>query len=158
MKLGDGDLNPLLLLLFRLVVGLYNVLAFWPSYILSLVSGSGGGCLGSEEERAERVKAFSVGGRPEGPYRAVKATKRLVSLLQPGVDTLDKVFEFAAARFPERDCLGTREVISEEDEQQSNGKVFKKVSSDASRGGHTAYSKDLRELSLSTRQQLPNIQ
>ncbi|TMS07380.1 Long-chain-fatty-acid--CoA ligase 3 [Larimichthys crocea] len=43
------------------------------------------------------------------------------------MDTLDKMFEYAAKRFPHRDCLGTREVISEEDEQQGNGKVFKKV-------------------------------
>uniref|UniRef100_A0A7N8WSW4 long-chain-fatty-acid--CoA ligase n=1 Tax=Mastacembelus armatus TaxID=205130 RepID=A0A7N8WSW4_9TELE len=76
---------------------------------------------------SKRVKARSVLGRPEGPYRAVRATKRLVTSMHPGVDTLDKMFEYAATRFPHRDCLGTREVISEEDEQQSNGKVFKKV-------------------------------
>ncbi|MEQ2171165.1 hypothetical protein GOODEAATRI_007914 [Goodea atripinnis] len=37
------------------------------------------------------------------------------------------MFEYAAMRFPYRDCLGTREVLSEEDELQPNGKVFKKV-------------------------------
>lgn len=37
------------------------------------------------------------------------------------------MFEYAAGKFPERDCLGTREVLSEEDELQPNGKVFKKV-------------------------------
>uniref|UniRef100_A0A4W5P802 long-chain-fatty-acid--CoA ligase n=1 Tax=Hucho hucho TaxID=62062 RepID=A0A4W5P802_9TELE len=74
-----------------------------------------------------RLKARSVTGRPAGPYRAMGATKRLVSSLHPGVDTLDKVFEDASRRFPDRDCLGTREVVMEEDERQSNGKVFKKV-------------------------------
>ncbi|MEQ2177709.1 hypothetical protein GOODEAATRI_006425, partial [Goodea atripinnis] len=82
---------------------------------------------GSEEERAKRPKARSVLGRPEGPYRAVSTTKRLLSSLHPGVDTLDKMFEYAAVRFPHRDCLGMREVVTEEDERQSNGKVFKKV-------------------------------
>uniref|UniRef100_A0A669BNW0 long-chain-fatty-acid--CoA ligase n=1 Tax=Oreochromis niloticus TaxID=8128 RepID=A0A669BNW0_ORENI len=72
-------------------------------------------------------KARSVLGQPEGPYRAVSSMKKLVTSLHPGVDTLDKMFEYAAMRFPHRDCLGTREVISEEDERQSNGKVFKKV-------------------------------
>uniref|UniRef100_A0A669CKJ9 long-chain-fatty-acid--CoA ligase n=1 Tax=Oreochromis niloticus TaxID=8128 RepID=A0A669CKJ9_ORENI len=74
-----------------------------------------------------RAKARSVLGQPEGPYRAVSSMKKLVTSLHPGVDTLDKMFEYAAMRFPHRDCLGTREVISEEDERQSNGKVFKKV-------------------------------
>uniref|UniRef100_A0A3Q4GMK3 long-chain-fatty-acid--CoA ligase n=1 Tax=Neolamprologus brichardi TaxID=32507 RepID=A0A3Q4GMK3_NEOBR len=76
---------------------------------------------------AKRAKARSVLGQPEGPYRAVSSMKKLVTSLHPGVDTLDKMFEYAAMRFPHRDCLGTREVISEEDERQSNGKVFKKV-------------------------------
>ncbi|XP_023138989.2 long-chain-fatty-acid--CoA ligase 3a [Amphiprion ocellaris] len=126
MKLKE-DLNPMLLLLFHLMVSIYTIITFLPSYLLSWVSQPDGGFYGSEEERAKRVKARSVEGCPEGPYRAVSATKRLVTSLHPGVDTLDKVFEYAATRFPHRDCLGTREVISEEDEQQSNGKVFKKV-------------------------------
>lgn len=57
----------------------------------------------------------------------MNSQQRLASLLHEGVDTLDKVFEYAVVHFPERDCLGTREVLSEEDEMQPNGKVFKKV-------------------------------
>ncbi|XP_045559892.1 fatty acid CoA ligase Acsl3 isoform X2 [Salmo salar] len=125
MKLKE-DLNPVLLLLFQVTVWLYSVLAFLPSYLFSSVSESDAG-LGSEQERAQRLKAQSVTGRPAGPYRAMGATKRLVSSLHPGLDTLDKVFEDASRRFPDRDCLGTREVVMEEDEKQSNGKVFKKV-------------------------------
>ncbi|KAK6296118.1 hypothetical protein J4Q44_G00338310 [Coregonus suidteri] len=125
MKLKE-DLNPVLLLLFQVTVWLYSILAFLPSYLFSSVSESDAG-LGSEQERAQRLKAQSVTGRPAGPYRAMSTTKRLVSSLHPGVDTLDKVFEDASRRFPDRDCLGTREVVMEEDERQSNGKVFKKV-------------------------------
>ncbi|XP_055751254.1 fatty acid CoA ligase Acsl3-like isoform X2 [Salvelinus fontinalis] len=125
MKLKE-DLNPVLLLLFQVTVWLYSVLAFLPSYLFSSVSESDAG-LGSEQERAQRLKARSVTGCPAGPYRAMGATKRLVSSLHPGVDTLDKVFEDASRRFPDRDCLGTREVVMEEDERQSNGKFFKKV-------------------------------
>uniref|UniRef100_A0A8C7P7Q3 long-chain-fatty-acid--CoA ligase n=1 Tax=Oncorhynchus mykiss TaxID=8022 RepID=A0A8C7P7Q3_ONCMY len=77
------------------------------------------------------LSARSVSGRPAGPYRATNhedgSQQKLVSSLHPGVDTLDKVMEHGAARFPERNCLGTREVLSEEDELQPNGKVFKKV-------------------------------
>lgn len=118
MKLKE-DINPLLLQVFRSVVWVYSVITFIPWYFLS---GAG-----SNLERARRIKARSVTGRPCGPYRAVNIKDKLLAWLHPGVDTLDKMFEYAATRFPLRDCLGTREVLSEEDELQPNGKVFKKV-------------------------------
>ncbi|XP_077397918.1 long-chain-fatty-acid--CoA ligase 3a [Festucalex cinctus] len=121
------DLNPVLLLLFNLMVSIYSFFSFIPYYIFTWVSRPEGALYGSEQERAKRAKAHSVLGQHEGPYRAVKATKGLVRSLYPGLDTLPKVFEFAAMRFPHRECLGTREVISEEDEEQSNGKTFKKL-------------------------------
>ena len=40
--------------------------------------------------------------------------------------TLDAVFDYAANKYKEKECLGTRRIISEEDEVQPNGKVFKK--------------------------------
>ncbi|KAG8002214.1 Long-chain-fatty-acid--CoA ligase 3 [Nibea albiflora] len=126
MKLKE-DLNPMLLLLFHLMVWIYTFITFLPSYMLSRSSGNDKDFYGSEEERAKRAKARPLLGHPEGPYRAVSAIKGLMASLHPGMDTLDKMFEYAAKRFPHRDCLGTREVISEEDEQQGNGKVFKKV-------------------------------
>ncbi|KAM6933755.1 long-chain-fatty-acid--CoA ligase 3a [Xenentodon cancila] len=126
MRLKE-DLNPMLLLLFHLIVWTYTIITFLPSYLLSWASRTHGCVYGSEQERAKRAKARSIQGHPEGPYRAVSATKRLAVSLHPGVDTLDKMFEYAAMRFPYKDCLGTRKVISEEDERQSNGKVFKKV-------------------------------
>lgn len=129
MKLKE-DLNPMLLLLFHLMVWIYTFITFLPSYVLSWVSTPHGGFQGSEAERAKRAKAISALGHPEGPYRAVKAAKRLLTSLHPGLYTLDKMFEYTATRFPHRDCLGTRELISEEDERQSNGKMFKKVKSE----------------------------
>lgn len=129
MKLQE-DLNPMLLLLFHLMVLVYSFITFLPSYILSWVCRCDGDFYGSEEERAKRVKAISLLGQPEGPYRAVSAIKRLVTTPHPGVDTLDKLFEHSATRFPHNDCLGTRELISEEDEQQNNGRLFKKVKAD----------------------------
>lgn len=118
MKLKE-DMNPLLLQVFRSVVWVYSVITFIPWYFFS---GAG-----SNLERARRIKARSVSGHPAGPYRAINNEDKLVAWLHPGVDTLDKMFEYAAMRFPQRDCLGTREVLSEEDELQPNGKVFKKV-------------------------------
>lgn len=113
------DINPVLLQVFRSVVWVYSVITFLPWYFFS---GTG-----SNLERARRIKAYSVSGHPAGPYRAINSQEKLVALMEPGVNTLDKMFEYAARRFPMRDCLGTREVLSEEDELQPNGKVFKKV-------------------------------
>lgn len=117
MKLKE-DINPLLLHVFRSAVWVYSVITFIPWYFFS---GAG-----SNLKRARRIKARSVSG-PAGPYRAINSEEKLVAWQHPGVDTLDKMFEYAAERFPQRDCLGTREVLSEEDELQPNGKVFKKV-------------------------------
>ncbi|KAI4902767.1 hypothetical protein NFI96_015283 [Prochilodus magdalenae] len=118
MKLKE-DVPPILLQVFRSVVWVYSVITFIPWYLLS---GTG-----AKQTRAKRIKALSVTGHPAGPYRAVNSQQRLVCHFQEGVETLDKVFEHAVKRFPQRDCLGTREVLSEEDEVQPNGKVFKKV-------------------------------
>ncbi|XP_046883518.1 long-chain-fatty-acid--CoA ligase 3b [Hypomesus transpacificus] len=118
MKLKE-DMNPLLLQVFRSVAWVYSVITFLPWY---LFSGAG-----DNLERARRTKARSVSGHPAGPWRSVDSLRGLSAGMQDGVRTLDKVFEFAARRFPRRDCLGTREVLSEEDELQPNGKVFKKV-------------------------------
>lgn len=118
MKLKE-DINPLLLQVFRSVVWVYSVITFIPRYF---ISGSG-----SNLERARRIKARSASGHPAGPYRAINSEDKLLACVHPGVDTLDKMFEYAATLFPQRDCLGTREVLSEEDELQPNGKIFKKV-------------------------------
>ncbi|XP_034038799.1 long-chain-fatty-acid--CoA ligase 3b [Thalassophryne amazonica] len=118
MKLKE-DMNPLLLQVLRSVVWVYSAITFLPWYF---ISGAG-----ANLERARRVKARSISGNPAGPYRVTNSLDKLVSWLYPGVDTLDKMFEYASRKFPERPCLGMREVLSEEDELQPNGKVFKKV-------------------------------
>uniref|UniRef100_A0A671M8D8 long-chain-fatty-acid--CoA ligase n=1 Tax=Sinocyclocheilus anshuiensis TaxID=1608454 RepID=A0A671M8D8_9TELE len=73
------------------------------------------------------VKARSVSGHPSGPYRDIGALRVLATCLQPGVSTLDRVFESSVCHFPHFDCLGTRDLLSEEDETQEDGRVFKKV-------------------------------
>lgn len=72
-------------------------------------------------------RARSISGSPEGPYRAIESVDALVAQGFEGVDTLDKLFLHAVKKFSHAPCLGTREVLSEEEETQSNGKIFKKV-------------------------------
>jgi len=44
------------------------------------------------------------------------------------VDTVTKAFNYSVQQHSTKQCLGTREVLAEEDEVQTNGKVFKKLS------------------------------
>ena len=39
------------------------------------------------------------------------------------VDTVTKAFNFAVNKYGDRECIGTREVLGEEDEVQASGKV-----------------------------------
>ncbi|XP_051549329.1 long-chain-fatty-acid--CoA ligase 4-like [Myxocyprinus asiaticus] len=73
------------------------------------------------------TRARSISGCPEGPYRAVESMDALAQQAFEGVDTLDKLFLHAVKRFGKAPCLGTREVFSEEEETQPNGKIFKKL-------------------------------
>ena len=41
---------------------------------------------------------------------------------------MTKAFNYAVTKYGEKQCLGTREVLGEEDEVQTSGKVFKKLS------------------------------
>lgn len=48
-------------------------------------------------------------------------------MLQQQIDTLEKIFKYCAHAHTNSNCLGTREYLSEEDEMQPNGRVFKKL-------------------------------
>lgn len=48
-------------------------------------------------------------------------------MLQAHVDTLEKMFKAVTKIHKTKRCLGTREILAEEDEVQPNGKVFKKL-------------------------------
>ncbi|KAI7800817.1 long-chain-fatty-acid--CoA ligase 3a [Triplophysa rosa] len=115
------EVSPVLELMFRVLVGLYSLVSYLP-YLLMRSSDSE-----SLSECSRRVKARSVSAHPEGPYRDMSALKTLSMCMQPEVNTLDRVFEASVRRYPEHDCLGTRELLSEEDERQEDGRVFKKV-------------------------------
>ncbi len=43
------------------------------------------------------------------------------------VDTMSSVWKWSVNRYAQKDLLGTRDVLREEDEVQPNGKIFKKL-------------------------------
>ncbi|XP_034453583.1 long-chain-fatty-acid--CoA ligase 4 [Hippoglossus hippoglossus] len=115
----DSVLQSILLFPIHLVVWLYSVLSFLPWYYMTSA--------GERKSLSSRVKARSTSGLAEGPYRCVDQFECLAKEDLPGKDTLDKLFDHAVQRFGEADCLGTREILSEENEIQPTGKVFKKL-------------------------------
>ncbi|XP_071759163.1 long-chain-fatty-acid--CoA ligase 4 [Centroberyx gerrardi] len=116
---SDSALHSVLLLPLHLLVWLYSVLSFLPWYY---ITGAG-----QKTAQSKRIKARCTSGSAEGPYRSVDHFESLAREDFPGKDTLDKLFEHAVQRFGQLDCLGTRDVLSEENETQPSGKVFKKL-------------------------------
>lgn len=49
-----------------------------------------------------------------------------IRMLQANIDTLEKMFTYVANVHSSKRCLGTRQILSEEDEIQPNGRIFKK--------------------------------
>uniref|UniRef100_A0A098LXI3 long-chain-fatty-acid--CoA ligase n=1 Tax=Hypsiglena sp. JMG-2014 TaxID=1550645 RepID=A0A098LXI3_9SAUR len=118
MKLKH-DINPLLLHIINFGVLVYTFLTFIPWYLFS----------GSKYiiTKSKQIKAKPVNSTPESAYRSVNSLHCLASVVYPGCDTLDKAFRYARSKFKDKNLLGTREILQEEDEIQPSGKVFKKV-------------------------------
>ncbi|KAK0147015.1 Long-chain-fatty-acid--CoA ligase 4 [Merluccius polli] len=116
---SDSALQSVLLLPVHLVVWLYSIISFLPWYYITDA--------GTKKTRSTRVKARTTSGNREGPYRSVDSFDSLAREDFPGKDTLDKLFEYAVHRFGQSNCLGTRDVLSKENEVQPSGKVFKKL-------------------------------
>jgi long-chain acyl-CoA synthetase len=60
-------------------------------------------------------------------YRSVDVPKEVhLRMLQANIDTLEKMFKYVVKIHTTKRCLGTREILGEEDEMQPNGRLFKK--------------------------------
>ncbi|XP_053404171.1 long-chain-fatty-acid--CoA ligase 4-like [Mercenaria mercenaria] len=105
---------------FKAVTLVYNIVTFVPYYVVCQP--------GEKLKRSNRLKAKRIEESPDSPYRAVDvALKELTTTPFPECRTLDDLFIRAVRIYGGKKCLGTREVLREEDEKQPNGKVFKKV-------------------------------
>ncbi|KAK7922538.1 hypothetical protein WMY93_009440 [Mugilogobius chulae] len=115
----DYGLQYLFLLPIYLIIWLWSVISFLPWYYITDA--------GQKKIKSCRTKAKSTTGKAEGPYRSVDHFETLAKEDFAGKDTLDKLFNHAVERFGPSHCLGTRDVLSEENEVQPTGKVFKKL-------------------------------
>ena len=67
-------------------------------------------------------------GDPTSAYRCVElGSNPLTTTPFPECKTLDDLMIRAVRIYGDKACLGTRELLREEDEMQPNGRVFKKV-------------------------------
>ncbi|XP_055386782.1 long-chain-fatty-acid--CoA ligase 4 isoform X2 [Condylostylus longicornis] len=73
------------------------------------------------EAKASSQDDTQITYRSTDPPRSVH-----VQMLQANIDTLEKMFNYCVKLHSNKRCLGTRQILSEEDELQPNGRVFKK--------------------------------
>ncbi|XP_038211707.1 long-chain-fatty-acid--CoA ligase 4 [Zerene cesonia] len=104
----------------RAVVLVYDILSFPIHLILQRPW--------RKRSMSRRIKASIIESSPDSiTVRSVSTACALHQrLVRDNVTTMESMLRAAAARWQERPCLGTRTVLSEEDEPQANGRVFKK--------------------------------
>ncbi|XP_055542073.1 long-chain-fatty-acid--CoA ligase 4 isoform X1 [Wyeomyia smithii] len=77
---------------------------------------------------AKRVKAKVIQQDATSiTYRGIDPPNEMhIKMLQNDINTLERMFNFVTKVHSTKRCIGTRKIISEEDEVQPNGRVFKK--------------------------------
>lgn len=103
--------------LAHLIGYIWDRLSFVPWYILSNA--------GRRLSMAYRQKSVPLDGTVDGPWRSGDAENMVDSYYAK--KTMPEIFDDACKKFTNDPCMGTRELLSEEDEKQPNGKVFKKA-------------------------------
>jgi len=84
-----------------------------------------------KRKASRRIKARPIS-KSDGQitYRSVDSPASMhIMLEREKVDTLEKVLLWVVKMHGDKRCLGTRQILAEEDEPQPNGRVFKKVKS-----------------------------
>lgn len=82
-----------------------------------------------KRKASRRIKARPITKDEQSiTYRSVDPPREMhITLERENIDTLEKVMGWITKKHGEKKCVGTREILAEEDEVQSNGRIFKKV-------------------------------
>lgn len=77
---------------------------------------------------ARRIKAKPINADTKSvTYRSTcQPRAHHTTLVREKIDTMVKMFDFVSRKYPNKRCLGTRQILAEDDEVQPNGRVFKK--------------------------------
>ena len=68
-----------------------------------------------------------MGKDTRSPFRSVESFSKLISIPQEGIHTVEDMFNYTISKHSKLPALGTRELLSEEEEVVEGGKLFKKV-------------------------------
>ncbi|XP_077988070.1 fatty acid CoA ligase Acsl3-like [Glandiceps talaboti] len=116
--MGEPIYIKIILLILSVVAWTYFVATYIPCYIFTFAS----------RRRGRRVKAVPIGKtRDSRTYRALDNPDTLTTKVFQECSTLDQLFTRTVGKYGNKRFLGTRELLSEEDEVQPNGRVFKKL-------------------------------
>ncbi|XP_033109168.1 long-chain-fatty-acid--CoA ligase 4-like [Anneissia japonica] len=99
------------------IVWTYDILSYPFCYLLTM----------RERQRQNQIKGEPLNGNPSDPYRDSTHLHGLKTTMYENCYTLDLLFDKAVDQFADLRCLGTRDVLQEEDEKQADGRTFKKV-------------------------------
>jgi len=115
----------IILTVAQVVVFLYDVVTYPIYQIVGRITSK-------QSEKSTTPRAYLVKESSEEiRWRRDKSNDNAVYkeiIIDNKVDTVTKAFNYAVTKYGEKQCLGTREVLGEEDEVQNSGKVFKKLS------------------------------
>ncbi|OAD57993.1 Long-chain-fatty-acid--CoA ligase 3 [Eufriesea mexicana] len=77
---------------------------------------------------SRRIKARAISKDDQMvTYRSVEVPGPMhIALERENIDTLEKMMSWISKKHTDKKCLGTREILAEEDEVQANGRIFKK--------------------------------
>lgn len=81
-----------------------------------------------KRKASRRIKARAVTKDEQSiTFRSIDPPKQMhIALEREKIDTLEKMLSWVANLHSEKKCLGTRQILAEEDEVQPNGRIFKK--------------------------------
>ena len=96
--------------LAHLIGYIWDRLSFVPWYILSNA--------GARLTMAYRQKSVPLSGKVDGPWRSGDAPNMVDTYYTK--KTMPEIFDDACKKFTNDPCMGTRQLLSEEDEKQEN--------------------------------------
>ena len=115
------DLSGRLLGMISTMVSVWSFLTWW---IYALITKPGARRQRSARQRAEVVARTSS----SVTYRPVTSqnSQLITEFIDGGSNTMAEAWDWAVARYGGKSLLGTRELLGEEDEVQTTGKLFRK--------------------------------
>lgn len=116
IKVGSKVLVAVLMFLIQILVTLYSILTLPIYYYIQkpwLIT-----------EESKRTKAKQID--PTNPYSPWVRTKKPIKSLIEGCENINDLFDKIVQRYGDKEAFGSRPILNEFEDKQSNGRVFRK--------------------------------